>query len=147
MSLNCFIKTAKQSESPLFTISLHSSIDSGGMVPYILLPYVNTPEFNAFPSHTGQQNLTVNLLHTAMPGLRRIFSARSSTIAVRNVRSRPFSYWENRECLHHASLPREGKTIALISGEVASGDVRKLIPESFPCSLVTCTVSSSARAT
>ena len=62
-----------------------------------------------------------------------MFSARNSIITIRSVRSGPFSYWENGECRHHASLPKEGDIIVSISGEVASDDVRKLMPAPFPC--------------
>ena len=68
-----------------------------------------------------------------MPGLGGMFTARNSIIAIRNVRSTPFSEWGNGECLHHASLPGEGENTASMSGEVASYDVKKLFSEPFPC--------------
>ena len=49
------VKAVRQSERALFSISLHSSIDSGGMIPYSLLSRVNAHEFNSFPSHAQLQ--------------------------------------------------------------------------------------------
>ena len=87
----------------------------------------------ALPSHARLQNMTVKQLDTTMPELGGMFWTRNSIIAIRNVRSTPFLYWGNAECLHHASLLGEGKNIASVSGKVTSDEVRKLYPEPFPC--------------
>ena len=117
---------ARQSERPLFNISVHSSIGSSGMLPYSLLHYVNAPEINSFLSHPRLQNLTVKLLHTTMPDLGGIFSARNSIIATRKVRSTPFSYWGNGVCLHHACLLGQWENTPSMSSKVASDEGRKL---------------------
>ena len=108
------IKAARQSERPRFTISLHSSIDSGGMVPYSLLLHVNAPEFNAFPSHVRLRNMTVKLLHTSMPGLGR------------NVFGKKLYY-----CYKKSQITQF--RTASMSSKVASDEVRKLFPDPFPC--------------
>ena len=104
------VKTARQSERPLSTMSLHSSIDSGGIVPYSLLPHVNAPEFNAFPSNARLQNMTVKLLHTTMPRIRGNVFGKELYYRYSKVRSTPFSvstmhlYQENGRTLHQCQV-------------------------------------------
>ena len=58
---------------------------------------------------------------------------KKSIIAIRNVRSTPFSYWGNGISLHHASLLREWENTVSMSSKVASEEIRKLFPDPFPC--------------